>query len=374
MAFVEYAGHFEGAMSDGAPFLVQRPINTAVGDLLVLQIIRLGGAQTFTLPSGWTELENGSTVHDNSEYGGTDGQFTHFWKVADIDDVTNSSGGWMTVSSSVTSPQRKAYQFMRFTGDFSGGPIPILCCENVSSGSGGSVPNSPEFTPAGGAKDYLWCTSVTTSNYHLISLWPTGYTEARTSVIGGNPCRIAFAGRELNATTEDPGAWTGFPVYAPFNVAWSAFTIVIFEPVTVPEVIPAGPCFITETDTTHYDFVELYGEAEKDYASYFLTGAAVHGEGHKSGNIEYLTVFANVEEDASIRIRGKWDWANSSSSGKWSTEQEGYTVNRENRDVSRKRLLLRGSGPALQLHFRSVAGKPFDLIGWTTQESIDGTP
>ena len=111
-----------------------------------------------------------------------------------------------------------------------------------------------------------------------------------------------------------------------------------------------------------------------DYSSYFLSGAKVHGEGHKSGNIDYITMFGNTVTDGSAYVRARWDWSNSSSSGKWSTEQQVYSVNRSNRDVSRKRLLVRGSGPALQLYVRSETGKPFDLIGWTSQEGVDAAP
>ena len=111
-----------------------------------------------------------------------------------------------------------------------------------------------------------------------------------------------------------------------------------------------------------------------DYTSDFLSGAKIRGEGHRSGNMEYITVFGNTVEDGSAYLRGRWDWSNSSASGKWSTEQQVYSSKRDYRDVSRKRLLMRGSGPALQLYFRSESGKPFDLIGWTTFEGVDAVP
>ena len=131
--------------------------------------------------------------------------------------------------------------------------------------------------------------------------------------------------------------------------------------------------FLEEIDTDYVDFAASI-EGGVSFDSYFLSGAKVHGEGHKVGNIDYITVFGNTEEDASAYLRARWDWSNSSSTGKWSTEQQVYSVNRDNRDVSRKRLLVRGSGPALQLYVRSEIGKPFDLIGWTSQEGIDGAP
>lgn len=125
--------------------------------------------------------------------------------------------------------------------------------------------------------------------------------------------------------------------------------------------------FITETSLTYEDF-------SSNYESYFITGPQIRGEGARTQNEEYFTVYTNVVENGSIYVRGRWDWADESTTSKWSTEQQGYTASRAFRDVSRRRLLMRGSGPALQLQFRSEAGKPFDLIGWAAYESVDGVP
>lgn len=132
-------------------------------------------------------------------------------------------------------------------------------------------------------------------------------------------------------------------------------------------------CILEETDTKYVDFRARYpDEGGKDFSSYFLTGAKIPGQGDKTAHLEYLSVFANAVTNGTCKMRAKWDWSNDSSTGKWSTEQEVYSIVRTLRDVSRKRLLVRGSGPALQLHFRSVSGQPFDLIGWTAWIGADG--
>ena len=113
--------------------------------------------------------------------------------------------------------------------------------------------------------------------------------------------------------------------------------------------------FLTETKTTYQDFTD------KDYQSTFVTGPKLRGEGQRSQNEEYFTVYANTVANGSIYVRGRWDWADSSVTSKWSTEQQGYSASRAYRDISRKRLLIRGSGPAIQLAFRSESGKPFSL-------------
>lgn len=127
-------------------------------------------------------------------------------------------------------------------------------------------------------------------------------------------------------------------------------------------------CFITESSNTYKDWTT------EDYESSFVTGPIVRGEGARTQNVEYFTVYANVVNNGSVYVRGRWDWAEDSTTSKWTTEQQGYTANRAYRDVSRRRLLMRGSGPALQLAFRSENGKPFEVIGWAAFESVDGTP
>lgn len=128
---------------------------------------------------------------------------------------------------------------------------------------------------------------------------------------------------------------------------------------------------LEETDTSFVDFATI--GLSSNFDSYFISGAKVHAEG-RTMNVEYITVLANTEENASAKIQAKWDWTNSSLSGKWSTKQEIYSSQRSYRDVSRKRLLLRGSGPALQLAFTSIDGKPFNIIGWSCFETGDTTP
>ena len=100
----------------------------------------------------------------------------------------------------------------------------------------------------------------------------------------------------------------------------------------------------------------------------------VRGEGNRNQTSEYITIFGKAVSNASAWVRGKWDWTNSINSKKWSGEQQAYTVNRTNRALSRKRILVRGIGPALQLEFRSEDGKPFKIVGWTMWDSVDGTP
>jgi hypothetical protein len=130
---------------------------------------------------------------------------------------------------------------------------------------------------------------------------------------------------------------------------------------------------LEEEDEAYKDFKTIEAPDGFDFESYFITGAMLYNKGHV-GTMEYATVFCKVVDNGSIYLQLRWDWANASAANKWSTSQQCYTVNRTNRDVSRKRLLTRGSGPAVQLKFTSQTGKPFNIIGWSGAVTIDATP
>jgi hypothetical protein len=144
--------------------------------------------------------------------------------------------------------------------------------------------------------------------------------------------------------------------------------------------------FYSETDNIYIDSI---GGTQAPYDTYFFTGPLVAAEGDKVVNVGYITVFANPilangpSLDPSCSVQGRWDWTNYEypfvftpydERGKWTRPQEVYSRNRSSRDVSRKRLLLRGSGPALQLFFKDGDADtrvPWEILGWTIQETAD---
>lgn len=129
--------------------------------------------------------------------------------------------------------------------------------------------------------------------------------------------------------------------------------------------------FSEERDTNYVDWETP--NVGLDYSSYFTTGFKVPGEGLKQQFGNYINVFCNTAANSSLRLRAKWDYANSSASGDWSTEQEVY-VTKNFRDTLRRRVKLRGRGIACQLSFRSTSGKPFNLIGWSMVETVNPGP
>lgn len=108
-----------------------------------------------------------------------------------------------------------------------------------------------------------------------------------------------------------------------------------------------------------------------DYSSYFRTGYTIGGDATKFAQPNYMFVFLNTVENSSCFMHARYDFTNSGDSGKWSSVQQVYNPSLTLRDVNFRRLKVRGKGRALQFMFVSETGKPFDIIGWSTFESIN---
>lgn len=74
--------------------------------------------------------------------------------------------------------------------------------------------------------------------------------------------------------------------------------------------------------------------------------------------------------DSSLKMQARWDWANASSSQKFSQEVQVYRNVRPNSGsaagfpivVTKNK--VRGKGRALQLRFSSESGKDAEIVGW----------
>ncbi len=123
----------------------------------------------------------------------------------------------------------------------------------------------------------------------------------------------------------------------------------------------------------NYNYVDWETDFSEQYpfGSYFSTGTQVHAEGDKNFNSEYITLFSQAYSNSGFYVQGRWDFSTSSDSGKWSSRQQGYSDRRADRSIVRRRLLVRGTGPALQLYFENDGQKPFFILGWTAWETAD---
>lgn len=157
----------------------------------------------------------------------------------------------------------------------------------------------------------------------------------------------------------------------------------------------------TSTDVWQYTFSELRADDMVDwedfdttgvsYTSYIETGHDINQDliAEDEANTVY-TFFKRTEQNiisngtggltfdfpSSCLMRAKWHWADSSSSGRWSEQEQVYRLLRQyipsgtgvfdyGFEVIETINNVRGKGRALSLRFESEAGNDFHLLGWS---------
>ncbi len=131
--------------------------------------------------------------------------------------------------------------------------------------------------------------------------------------------------------------------------------------------------FGERTDDTYRDWFR-YDDFGQNYTSYFVTGFKLRGQGARKFQANWLDIFSRIETPVSYKFQGLWDFANTGSgTGRWSTNQT-VTHSDTNYDNAKRRLKVRGHGKALQFRISSVENQPFDMIGWSSADTINGVP
>jgi hypothetical protein len=165
------------------------------------------------------------------------------------------------------------------------------------------------------------------------------------------------------------------------NVTDTGATVVTTE--STASVAVAGTTkFLTENtsdqvtwaeawDTDYLDWTVAKGIG-KNFSSYFITGYKARGTGLKKGKSNYVRIHSAVETNSSVDVQGVWDYY-TSDGARWSSVQEGYKAS-TGQTYSERRLKIRGNGLSLQLRFASNEGKPFTVIGWATEDSVNTKP
>ena len=185
---------------------VDLPANIVAGNLLLI-LMATDGNPGISFPAGWNEIKelpsatNGSTI-------------AVAWREAD-----GEEGASITVTTG--SGEQSTHYSYRITGAIDPDTQPPEVSTGVSSGSN-TNPNPDELIPTGGAKDYLWFAFEGCDGENVASGFPTNYgnTQSQTAGTGGGECSMGVARRELNAISEDPGAFT-----IPNSQDWAACTV-----------------------------------------------------------------------------------------------------------------------------------------------------
>ena len=126
--------------------------------------------------------------------------------------------------------------------------------------------------------------------------------------------------------------------------------------------------FAKFSNVNKLDWEDLASPGE-EYDSYFETGPRVRGEGQRKFTENYVTVFSKYESNSSCWMFPIWDYGLTNDSNRFGTPQQAITSD-SRFNYSSKRLRLRGSGKAVKFRFESEGTKPFNILGWSTFETI----
>jgi len=175
---------------------VLMPATVNAGDLL-LMIVSATGSTSFTLtpPSGWTAAGLGVS--------GTNFRSASYVK----DAVGNEDGTTVNVATTqITRMEAQVYRITGWSGDLRDQIIPPQPSSIVNN------LNPPSHAPPWAQADTLWISVLTwrdTASNCTVTGYPASYSGGGTAVTGGGTAGagIASAWRQLNALTEDPGAF-----------------------------------------------------------------------------------------------------------------------------------------------------------------------
>lgn len=122
---------------------------------------------------------------------------------------------------------------------------------------------------------------------------------------------------------------------------------------------------------------EFFDSVGVDYISYFITGYKIKGQGMTRFQQNYINIYSNNSSDCGYKIVGLWNFANTATTGDWSTAQtieQTFNLPAGDYAVQRKRIKIRGNGLACQFKVSNNGNKPFEIIGWSVLETANRWP
>lgn len=194
MAFPAVQSRTTGASTAAATsHTVTLPATINSGDLVLIAFTCTGGTGTTVT---WDNSTAGawSNIANNTQGANTRGMLLS--KTAD----GTEGGAALSVSLSVSSAA--AWTIWRITG-----------CQGAVEASvatgGTSTVTFSALTPSWGAKDTLWIAVGHINGTPTVTTYSTNYTNAtRAAGSSATRCTTESVQRELNASSETPGAWT----------------------------------------------------------------------------------------------------------------------------------------------------------------------
>jgi hypothetical protein len=187
---------------------VALPSGIQPGELLIVIFgYKSGSSNAITWPGGWTQFfqfNQSTTVGAAAAYRKADG----------------SEGATINVTTSLS--RDSTHNSYRIAGAQDPAIQPP---QSAGVGGNSTAPNPPVLTPTGGAKNYLWIaveTNNQTASQIPITAFPLNYSGGIQANGDIDNSTTGSAYRQLNAASEDPGAFT-----IGTAIAWAAGTLVV---------------------------------------------------------------------------------------------------------------------------------------------------
>lgn len=131
--------------------------------------------------------------------------------------------------------------------------------------------------------------------------------------------------------------------------------------------------FADRNNDNYRDWV-AYDTTGVDYESYLITGFKLRGQAMRKFQNNYINVYSRLDDTVAYDFQGIWDFASTGNdTGRWSSKQRVIHDDLKYNNAQR-RLKVRGHGKALQFKVSSVSGEPFDIIGWSSLQTVNTAP
>lgn len=193
----------------------------ASGDRLVVIYALDGGTSNYSSNAeGWTLV-------------GTVTESQNAINLLIFEKIATSSGETLTITLAAT----RAARAIAYTITGSDTATAMEMASANSAGTPSTSPDPPNLTPSWGAADTLWLAALAQDNGTItLSAYPANYSLSQLNNSGGTTSTpsAAVAGRQLNASSENPGAFT-----ISGNEQWTVATLAIKPGASTPTIQPS---------------------------------------------------------------------------------------------------------------------------------------
>lgn len=129
--------------------------------------------------------------------------------------------------------------------------------------------------------------------------------------------------------------------------------------------------FAEENDETNWVDWFSFDSTGVNYTASFTVGYSLAGKAIMKWQPTYVHMYSRNAVPTQYSIQGIWDYAVNPTSGRYSTLQNTSNFNPYYGMLIRRHK-IRGHGRVLQINIESINGQPFDIMGWSVINDVDG--